>query len=1238
MIARSLQQQLEPVARRYRRWRLWRGLALCWLIAALLGGGLLLLHRQTGWGSSRLAVWLGAAAGIAAVVVGRRLQQWQPDWHLIARQIEAQNPELQALLLTAVEQKPDARTGQFSYLQDRLILAAFRQGCRQNWGTMIPNRRLFGMQLAQWAALALFVVCLAKLPTLESGPTEVILARGVTITPGDTTVERGSGLVVLARFSGRIPAEVALVIGSSSADNPRVPLAKNLADPEFGGSLTDVQSNLVYHVEYGGQRTRDYTVRVFEYPRLERMDAQITYPSYTGLPEKRIEDTRRVSAVEGSRLELACQLNKPVVSAKLVGKDKSIVTLAADPKRAAVALTNFLFAASQAYELQLIDAEGRTNKIPTQLIVAVLSNRPPDIKLLAPKGDQRVSALEELNFRAEVSDDFGVQAFGIAYTLAGKETKTLALGKTTAPLEKRRFNYLLPLEALGASPDQLISYYLWADDFGPDGKIRRTTGDLFFAEVRPFDEIFRQSQSSSGESESANESNESGDQPGSAARLAELQKQIILATWRLQRLEKGPSPSSQYRQDAPVVRQSQEQALTQAREAKSKASDPKAQAGLESAEQAMSQALTHLTKATNSPAALPDALVDEQAAYQALLKLQSREFQVAQARNQRNQRNNRSSARSQQQLQQLEMAASENRYETERQASRPSTPQKTEELQVQNRLKELAQRQQDVNERLKELQTALQEARTEADREEARRRLKRLREEEQQMLADLDELQQRMDRSQNPSRMAETRQRLEQSRSEVRQAAQAMQDEAVPKALTSGVRAERQLQQMRDGLRQQNASQLTDDMRQLRTDARSLSQKQDEVGNQLQELADPKQKTLSQSEQRTGLADQLTQQKKSLTNLLERATEITREAEAAEPLLAKKLYDTLRQSQQDKLDNLLDITTEMLRRSFVPQASQLEQRARQGITSLKNGVEQAAESVLGDETEALRLARKELDDLSRQVEREMNSLQSNSMANLLAGQPPGSTNGASPDSGLRSLLASANSGTNRQNQARSQPNRLDTNTNGTGENAGEGSGQARPDQNRLSQNSPRTPGGNRGQQTPDGNPQTPEPTGDPGQAGSGQDRLSQNSPRTPGGNRGQRTPGRNPQANERTADNGGNWSGTGPITGRDYMSWSDRLRDVEEMLDNPDWRNDVARVRDRAQALRAEYKRLSAPPQPSLIKTQIVAPLAEIRSRIQEELARRENKDGLVPLDRDPVPNRYSEMVRRYYEQLGRDN
>jgi hypothetical protein len=118
--------------------------------------------------------------------------------------------------------------------------------------------------------------------------------------------------------------------------------------------------------------------------------------------------------------------------------------------------------------------------------------------------------------------------------------------------------------------------------------------------------------------------------------------------------------------------------------------------------------------------------------------------------------------------------------------------------------------------------------------------------------------------------------------------------------------------------------------------------------------------------------------------------------------------------------------------------------------------------------------------------------------------------------------------------------------------------------------------------------------------------------------------------------NGGGGDWRAPLTGDDYVDWSDRMRDVEEMLDSRSLQSDVARIRDRARTVRIEYKKLGKKPDWAVIQTQISTPLAELRSRIGEELARRESKEALVPIDRDPVPAKYSELVRLYYEKLGK--
>lgn len=108
-----------------------------------------------------------------------------------------------------------------------------------------------------------------------------------------------------------------------------------------------------------------------------------------------------------------------------------------------------------------------------------------------------------------------------------------------------------------------------------------------------------------------------------------------------------------------------------------------------------------------------------------------------------------------------------------------------------------------------------------------------------------------------------------------------------------------------------------------------------------------------------------------------------------------------------------------------------------------------------------------------------------------------------------------------------------------------------------------------------------------------------------------------------------------PITGENFREWSDRLRDVEEMVEDPELRAEAARIRERAREFRADLKRHSQMPQWDVLRDEVAKPLSELQQRISEELLRRTTKNALVPLDRDPVPPQYSEKTRRYYERLG---
>jgi hypothetical protein len=1264
MMDPRLNLQLTALADRICRVQQYRGLSVCWFATAATIFIVSLLGRAAGWDTRWLllmALTGGVAGGLYTFVAARARAG---NLLNAARQVERQFPNLDHRLLAAIEQRPGEPAAALGYLQHLVVREAVDHSLRHDWDETVPQGRLSRARMLHTGSVALMLAGL--LFAWQAGPTGLFgrerdesrsnsVNYRVTVDPGNSSVERGSDVLVLARFSGPLPADVHVVCVPESGSPRRLALAKSLNDPVFGGRITSVATNLKYHVEFEGRRTSEYQLTVFDYPDVLRIDAELAYPGYTDLASRRIEDTRSVSAVQGSTVTLICQLNKPVARAWLAGENGTTLELKPEPGNSNEYRQSIVLDKSQRFAVHLQDSEGRANKFPPEIRLTALPDRPPELVLKLPGHDVQASPLEEVGLEAQAWDDFGITSYGVTTIHGAEPPHSTTLGEVIPSKEKRGLQHTIRLEDEKAQPDELFSYYFWAEDTGPDGKPRRSMSDMFFVEVRPFEQIYRQGEqptSSQMRQQQPQQQNQGGAQQ--AQQLAELQKQIMNATWKLIRQTDAP-PESRVR-DTGVVRDSQGSARDQLKSLAERAQTPDAAVAVAEIESHMSAAINQLSAVAESKdGSLEKALVAEQAAYQALLKLRAREFEVV--RSQRQQGGGGGGGggnRADRQLSELELDPRENRYETRRTPEPAQQQAAREDNQVLNRLRELARRQEDLNKRMQELQSALQAATDEAKRQELQRQLERLREEQQDMLRDLDELRDRMERPENQQRMADTRERLEQTRQNMRQAAESLREERVTPALNSGTRAERELTQERDEFRRRTANQFADDMRSMRDSARQLSRTENELGERLEQMNNAPKQSLRDDE-RSGVIDELAEQRKRLNSLTEDMKTVGEAAEATEPLLAKQLYDTYRDTTQRNIDRSMQATAELLRRGFVNDAGKAEQTVREDVDRVRAGVERAAQSILGDSAEATRRALEEVEDLTRQLQQEISRA-----------DPEGSRPGANPteraeDQPSRDAQGQASDS---RDPGREPGDRSASNT--SRERGEQGSNEAqdpqRPDANGSGQrrtpektDTPKNGRGGEASRTPDDRNGTREPTesqqagqqGQPGQQGQ-RGQSGQPNPSGQPGERGQQSE-RGQQGNRDRAGNtrggrGGderefdaaNWTGPGgPITGDEFRRWSDRLREVEEMLESPDLRAEVGEINDRAREVRRDLKRHSKEPNWSDVRLKIAQPLVELQSKLREELARQESSDPLVPIDRDPVPRRYSDLVRRYYERLG---
>jgi hypothetical protein len=731
-----------------------------------------------------------------------------------------------------------------------------------------------------------------------------------------------------------------------------------------------------------------------------------------------------------------------------------------------------------------------------------------------------------------------------------------------------------------------------------------------------------------------------------------------------------------YSSDIAVVDDAQAEALKQARALLEETEAPLRREALQTAIKEMERSRKLLEAAKKTPSELPAAVASEQAAYQALLKIISHEKRVMRSRSGRS--GGGAGQPSGQQIDQLEMTPEENRYEKERQATPPQTAQQKEQLEMADRLKQLAQRQQDLNDRLRDLQTALQEARTEQEREEIKRQIKHLTDDERQMLADVDELRQRMEQSPNASSMANARQQLDQARSDTQRAAQELQNQSPSQALAAGARAQQTMQNLREDLRHQTSGQFTDQMRQLRSQAREMAGREEEVGRGLESLSDPEHKSLDDSAPRQQLVQQMARQQSALTNLLSKMQDLTEQAETTEPLLSQQLYDAIRRANQMHTDSSLETSAQLLSRGFLSQAEGAERSARTNINELRQRVERAAESVLGNEADALRYAQKELDDLTSQVAREVAGGSSSNRLDSSRGQtnslargtgrsgPPGTTNltsGANNPSGAgESQLADNDSQKGQSNSANGaqrgkdgqQASGASGSSDQAGQNPAEGQGRAlggqtgnQPgaDQQQAANNAQagqnpgqgqgRGAGGRTGNQ-PRNDQQQAANGGAAGESNEAADGSQQNSDGGDGGGGGNRLRDLVQQLGVNNNGSRGPGGGLGgPITGNDFVNWADRMRDVEQVLESPELRNQLATARERLAGFRADYRARGTRPDTNSLQIKVLGPMTEVRVRLQEDLARLQDSHSLVPLDHDPVPDNYTDLVRKYYEKLG---
>ncbi|HTE40535.1 MAG TPA: hypothetical protein VK629_06890, partial [Steroidobacteraceae bacterium] len=364
-------------------------------------------------------------------------------------------------------------------------------------------------------------------------PVEAVPVKQIAVQPGDLVLRRNADLPVQAQVKGFKPENVELFV--KFEDSQEWERAGMKADAEAGHyalTLYAVRAPVQYYAVADGVKSTEHTIKVVDVPRIDSMQLSYAYPQWTGLPKKVENEDRNIHAVADTRVSIEVKASEPLVDPVLI-IDKKPSDMTAQATKSDGTLT---VAKPARYHLASRVA-GEMVALTDEYDITPINDEPPTIEIAKPGRDARASSIEEVPVNVNAKDDFNVAKVELRYAVNGGEFKTVKLGANSPNASSRT---LLQMEELGGKtplvPGDIVTYYAVAQDRG-----QKAETDLFMVQVQPFERRFSESAGGGG----------GGDGGGNEQQqIAERQKDLLMATWNLQRAREQGRRSDQQLQDS----------------------------------------------------------------------------------------------------------------------------------------------------------------------------------------------------------------------------------------------------------------------------------------------------------------------------------------------------------------------------------------------------------------------------------------------------------------------------------------------------------------------------------------------------------------------------------------------------------------------------------------------------------------------------------------------------------------
>ena len=751
----------------------------------------------------------------------------------------------------------------------------------------------------------------------------------IQLEPGDATVPLGGAVDVRAQLVAFTAGGAELVFrADSAADWVRLPMVPDSGGAGFTSRLYDLARPTEYYVEAENVRSRVYRLTISDLPAARRIALELRFPAYTGLPPERIEDGGDVAAVVGTQVTARIVASKRTRGGTLQFDGGQVVELAA--RGDSTLSGSFKVGANDFYRVDLVAEDGRRVPGTVQYVVEALPDRPPAVSFSEPGRDIKVTSVEEVGLGVRSTDDFGVLKLELRYSVNGGDQRTVVLADGAAPgARELPAAQTLFLEEMSLTPGDVISYHAAARDAAGSWGL----SDVYFLEVRPYSRDYRQAEQGGG-------GGGGGESPDG---FVVRQRQIVAATFNSLR-DSAATEERRRREDLTTLAIAQGRLrgdvgtlirrLGERGVAAVDTTFHQIKASLDSAAEAMQPAEEMLGRRL-AREALPPA----QRALRYLQRAEAlyREVQVQLGEQQGGAGGGEQpNAEDLADLFELETDKLRNQYESIRRESERSSERELDE--TLERLRQLAARQQQENERAQRMAQELQERMGRAPNNggggsgnSAQRDLARQVEEEARRL-------ERLSRERNDPQLAEAARRLEESAEAMRRAASGQ--------TTQGSAALEDLRRATRDLEAGRAQRLSDEIKSLENRAREMQQRQEAIASDVAGLQG------ATPEERDEQLRRLGERKDALAADVERleadADRLSRGARRDQPGAAGALAEAAEDIRVSRLRDKVVFSKNVMRGGSTEYAGAFEQQIGEDLERVADRLETAAGALTGE--------------------------------------------------------------------------------------------------------------------------------------------------------------------------------------------------------------------------------------------------------------------------------------------------